>query len=139
MSLQTSDSTSVSSSVRATRQADAPAQFVPFADARVLADALKDRAIEVGAQWSSRKSAVLELHTLCRSLLDERERVARKLTRHARILKSLLCQDDVHETIVATVAEACPDLSQASIEQSLRQLIAVMIEGMGEVRIAAVS
>jgi hypothetical protein len=106
-----------------------------FADARSLADALVYGAVEVGAQWSARKASILELHTLCRGLIDERERVAKRLTRHARILKSLLCLSDVHEAIVAAIARDLPDVEPASIRQRLAALIHVMLTAMGEIKI----
>ena len=53
-------------------------QFVTFPDARAHADTLRDGAVQIGAQWSARRARVLELHRVCRGLIDERERVAKR-------------------------------------------------------------
>src|SRR5438128_9120888 len=109
-------------------------QYVTFAEARAIADDLRDGSVADHTYWSSRKANVLKLHALCRGLIAERERVAKRVTRHARLLASLLLTDDIHETIVATVARDLPDLTRASIEQGLASLSGAIITAMGDIR-----
>jgi hypothetical protein len=44
--------------------------IVSLVEARTRADELWNGAVEVGAQWSSRKAHVAQLHTLAYQLLD---------------------------------------------------------------------
>jgi hypothetical protein len=114
---------------------DNDTHYVTFTEARALADDLRDGAVQVGALWDRRKARVLELHQVCRGLIDERERVATRLGRHSRILKSLLATSSIHEAIVTAVQADLPGVTRANIEQRLSALIAASLLAMGEVRL----
>jgi hypothetical protein len=98
--------------------------IISLADARALADELHAASVEDHTQWSTRKTAILELHSLCCRLIAERRTVANRLTRHARIVKQLLfSMESIHTSIVQGLVHELPDVEPAHLEERLTSLV----------------